>query len=213
MVDTEIGHLCEEARTRSLFEGDPVFGDLVVSMTEHMDTDRIQRVVEEFFRYAMLSHRWQGREPLCSDVGDQSVYSLSTEEMPTAIKLQTFWKTAGKAGYRWAWSDTCCIDQKNQREFEKSINSMFRLQLFSHPCLPLGRTPFVATWRTDMERVAYARLDATRAPGTCRHSILQCRLDAVSLWPACQSQIIQRDHGGDSKRSWRTCRRPALLSS
>ncbi|KAI9464862.1 hypothetical protein HD554DRAFT_2120054 [Boletus coccyginus] len=33
--------------------------------------------------------------------------------MPTAIKLQTFCKIAGKAGYRWAWSDTSCIDQKN----------------------------------------------------------------------------------------------------
>ena len=74
----------------------------------------------------MFSHRWQGKEPLCSDIGNQSVYSLSTAEMPTASKLQTFCRTVGKAGYRWAWSDTCCIDQKNQREFEKSINSMFR---------------------------------------------------------------------------------------
>ena len=126
MIDTKTGHLCEEARLRSEFESDPAFGDLIVSMTECMDTALIKRVVKEFFRYVMFSHRWQGREPLCSDVGDQSIYSLPTEEMPTAIKLQTFCRTAGKAGYRWAWSDTCCIDQKNQREFEKSINSMFR---------------------------------------------------------------------------------------
>jgi hypothetical protein len=128
MIDTKTGYLCEEARLRSVFEGDPVCGDLIVSMTECMpvDTARIKRVVKEFFQYVMFSHRWQGREPLCGDVGDQSVHDLPTEEMPTAIKLQTFCRTAGKAGYRWAWSDTCCIDQKNQREFEKSINSMFR---------------------------------------------------------------------------------------
>lgn len=126
MIDTKTGHLCEERRLRSEFEGDPVFMDLVASMTECMDTARIKRVVKEFFRYVMFSHRWQGREPLCSDIGDQSIYSLPTEDMPTAIKLQTFCRTADKAGYRWAWSDTCCIDQTNQREFEKSINSMFR---------------------------------------------------------------------------------------
>ena len=128
MIDTKTGHLCEEARLRSVFEGDPVFGELIVSMTEciPVDTARIKHVVEKFFQYVMFSHRWEGREPLFSDVGDQSVYSLPTEEMPTAIKLQTFCRTAGNAGYRWAWSDTCCINQTNQREFEKSINSMFR---------------------------------------------------------------------------------------
>ncbi|KAG1723185.1 uncharacterized protein EDB91DRAFT_1087895 [Suillus paluster] len=36
-----------------------------------------------------------------------------------------FCKTARDAGYRWAWSDTCCIDQNNNVEIQKSFNSMF----------------------------------------------------------------------------------------
>jgi len=54
MIDTKTGHLCEEARIRSLFEDDSVFGDLIVSMTERMDTDRIKCVVEGFFRCHVL---------------------------------------------------------------------------------------------------------------------------------------------------------------
>ena len=126
MIDTKTGHLCDEARLRNVFENDPVFWDLVPSVTDVTDVARIKQVVKDFFQYVMFSHRWQGREPLCSDVGDQSVYTLTTDEIPTTGKLQRFCRTAGEAGYRWAWSDTCCIDQKNQREFEKSINSMFR---------------------------------------------------------------------------------------
>ena len=138
MIDTETGHLCEAARLKSVFEGNLVFGDLILSMTERVDTAHIKHVVKEFFRYVMFSHRWQGKEPLFGDVkaqSDQSVYSLPTDNLPTAIKLQTFCRTASKVGYRWAWSDTCCIDQTNQREFEKSINSMFRW--YHHSALTL----------------------------------------------------------------------------
>ncbi|KAF8553285.1 hypothetical protein OG21DRAFT_1485545 [Imleria badia] len=130
MIDTETGRLYEAASLKGVFEGDPVFGDFIVSMTECMDDACIKQlikpVVEDFFRYVMFSHRWQGKEPLYTDVGDQSVYDLPTDEIPRAAKLQTFCRTASKAGYRWAWSDTCCIDQKNQREFAEAINSMFR---------------------------------------------------------------------------------------
>ena len=104
MIDTETGLPCEETLLRSVFEDDPVFGDLIVSMsmTEHMDTGRIMPVAKEFFRYVIFPHRWQCSEPLCSGVGDQSVYSLSREEIPTVIKLRSFCRTAGKVGYRWA---------------------------------------------------------------------------------------------------------------
>jgi len=43
----------------------------------------------------------------------------------TMVKLQTFCKTARDAGYHWAWSDTCCIDQNNNVELQRSVNSMF----------------------------------------------------------------------------------------
>ena len=125
MIDTKSGHLYNDARLRSVFGNDPVFWDIVLSGTDATDA-RIKQAVKDFFQYVMFSHKWQKIEPLYSDVGDQSVYDLTTNKIPTTDKLQTFCRTAGKAGYRWAWSDTCCIDQKNQREFEKSINSMFR---------------------------------------------------------------------------------------
>ncbi|KAG2344136.1 hypothetical protein BDR05DRAFT_839461, partial [Suillus weaverae] len=40
-------------------------------------------------------------------------------------KLQSFCRTARGAGYRWAWSDTCCIDKSNNVELQESVNSMF----------------------------------------------------------------------------------------
>jgi len=41
------------------------------------------------------------------------------------VKLQKFCKVARSAGYRWAWSVTCCIDQNNNVELQQSVNSMF----------------------------------------------------------------------------------------
>jgi hypothetical protein len=41
------------------------------------------------------------------------------------VKLQTFCKVARDAGYHWAWSDTCCIDQNSNVELQRSVNSMF----------------------------------------------------------------------------------------
>jgi hypothetical protein len=41
------------------------------------------------------------------------------------VKLQTFCKTVRDMGHRWAWSDTCCIDQNNHVELQRSVNSMF----------------------------------------------------------------------------------------
>ncbi|KAF9243926.1 hypothetical protein BU15DRAFT_27497, partial [Melanogaster broomeanus] len=41
-------------------------------------------------------------------------------------KLQQFCCTAAKCGFRWAWSDTCCINKKSSAEESESINSMFK---------------------------------------------------------------------------------------
>ncbi|KAG1732344.1 heterokaryon incompatibility protein-domain-containing protein [Suillus lakei] len=76
-----------------------------------------------YFRYAMLSHRWEGEEPLLQDIRDKVVYEL--DPVGGITKLQSFCKTARDAGYRWAWSDTCCIDKSNNVELQESVNSMF----------------------------------------------------------------------------------------
>jgi hypothetical protein len=41
------------------------------------------------------------------------------------MKLQSFCEIAHKVEYCWAWVDSCCIDQHNIVELQKSLNSMF----------------------------------------------------------------------------------------
>ncbi|KIJ68620.1 hypothetical protein HYDPIDRAFT_82704, partial [Hydnomerulius pinastri MD-312] len=73
----------------------------------------------------MFSHRWQGQEPSHEDVTKAgSVYSLDPKD--NAAKLQDFCCTAAKCGFRWAWSDTCCINKRSDAETSESINSMFK---------------------------------------------------------------------------------------
>jgi len=86
-------------------------------------SELIENAVGTYFRFVTLSHRWQGKEPLLSDIQDKAVYTLNP--VGGMVKLQSFCKTAGNAGYRWAWTDTCCIDQGNNVEVQESVNSMF----------------------------------------------------------------------------------------
>ncbi|KAG2353478.1 hypothetical protein BDR07DRAFT_1433136, partial [Suillus spraguei] len=50
---------------------------------------------------------------------------IDAEKRWHITKLQSFCKTARAAGYRWGWMDSCCIDQANNVELQKSLNSMF----------------------------------------------------------------------------------------
>ncbi|KAI9568274.1 hypothetical protein HD554DRAFT_2022616, partial [Boletus coccyginus] len=74
------------------------------------DTDSMVDAVKTSFAYAMFSHRWEGVEPLYKDV-DGSDH---------------FCRHARERGFRWAWSDTCCIDKNSTSELQKSIISMFK---------------------------------------------------------------------------------------
>ncbi|KAG2335464.1 hypothetical protein BDR05DRAFT_898465, partial [Suillus weaverae] len=84
---------------------------------------RVEEVVKSYFQYVMLSHRWEGKEPLLQDIQGKVVYKL--DPVGGIKKLQSFCRTARGAGYRWAWSDTCCIDKSNNVELQESVNSMF----------------------------------------------------------------------------------------
>jgi hypothetical protein len=92
---------------------------------KHADrpSERIEEVVMTYFRYAMLSHRWGEKEPLLREIRDKAVYEL--EPVGGVHKLQSFCGMARDAGYRWAWSDTCCIDKTDNVEFQKSVTTMF----------------------------------------------------------------------------------------
>lgn len=93
-------------------------------MATQLHRERINTVTEQYFQYVMLSHRWETKELELADVLDKSIDELDAS--PALTKLQRFCHLARNANFRWAWSDTCCINRDKDVEFEKSINSMFR---------------------------------------------------------------------------------------
>ncbi|KAH7922228.1 hypothetical protein BV22DRAFT_1095038, partial [Leucogyrophana mollusca] len=78
----------------------------------------------------MLSHRWENQEPLFRDIQPAlqpsvppNIYRMTG---PSGItKLQNFCHAARARGFRWAWSDTCCIDKSSSADLQQSIASMF----------------------------------------------------------------------------------------
>ena len=93
-------------------------------MTRRIDIVRIKHEVREYFRYAMLSHKWERHEPLFQQVVQMAVYDL--EKPPTHDKLQQFCMIVRDAGLTWAWSDTCCVDKSDYFVLQEALVSMFR---------------------------------------------------------------------------------------
>ncbi|KAG2360646.1 hypothetical protein BDR07DRAFT_133298 [Suillus spraguei] len=125
VLDTTTGLLCDRETQISTFKSSIEYNELVSSTITHRDIDmkRVEGVVGTYFRYAMLSHRWEGKEPLLQDIQGRAVYMLTP--VGGIAKLQSFCQTAYSLGYRWAWSDTCCIDKNNPTEHQDSVKSMF----------------------------------------------------------------------------------------
>ncbi|KAH7904324.1 hypothetical protein BJ138DRAFT_934634 [Hygrophoropsis aurantiaca] len=125
LVETTTGRLCDRDERINTFKTTTYCKELISSMTTDatFDHERIAEVVKNYFQYTMLSHRWEGKEPLLCDVQNTSVYDL--ESLYPVTKLQQFCRTARDAGYNWGWSDTCCIDKTNSVELQQSLNSMF----------------------------------------------------------------------------------------
>ncbi|KAH7924663.1 hypothetical protein BV22DRAFT_1129637 [Leucogyrophana mollusca] len=125
LIDTVHGSLCSPSDRRAMFEESFEFGSLLFLITNPpvlQHADSIRKVVERYFGYVMLSHRWQDDEPLYGSL-EPNIY-----EMPASrgiAKLQGFCRTARNLGYRWAWSDTCCIDKTSSLELQETIVSMF----------------------------------------------------------------------------------------
>ncbi|KAG1786314.1 uncharacterized protein HD556DRAFT_1528393 [Suillus plorans] len=126
VLDTSTGRLCERKAQIEAFERSTEYKELLSSITKRTDLrmERIKEVVKKYFSYVMLSHRWEGKEPLLCDIRGNSVYEL--ESVGSVEKLQRFCETARDAGCRWAWSDTCCINKEDTVELPESITSMFR---------------------------------------------------------------------------------------
>ncbi|KAG2335862.1 hypothetical protein BDR05DRAFT_206006 [Suillus weaverae] len=125
VLDTTTGLLCDREAQISTFKSSIEYKELVSSTIMHRDIQmkRVEEVVMRCFQYVMLSHRWEGEEPLLQDIQGKVVYDL--DPVGGIMKLQCFCKTARDLGYRWAWSDTCCIDKSNDVELQASVKSMF----------------------------------------------------------------------------------------
>ncbi|OAX35520.1 hypothetical protein K503DRAFT_802760 [Rhizopogon vinicolor AM-OR11-026] len=119
------GHVCDRVAQINTFKLSTEYKELLSSTMKHADMrmERIEKAVKMYFRCVMLSHRWEEIEPLLRDIQDKDISEL--DHVGGIAKLQSFCRTARDAGFRWAWVDTCCIDQNNIFEVQQSVNSMF----------------------------------------------------------------------------------------
>ncbi|KAF8552461.1 hypothetical protein OG21DRAFT_1511487 [Imleria badia] len=125
LIDVKSGLLCDGQRRSHTFKLEPEFKELRSSMTEESDDERIRRVVVAYFRYVTLSHVWQGQEPSFQDVNSAgSVWQLDSS--PLNEKLLQFCEVVRTEGYRWAWSDTCCIDKTISTVLNQSLTMMYK---------------------------------------------------------------------------------------
>ncbi|KAG1897950.1 uncharacterized protein F5891DRAFT_956243 [Suillus fuscotomentosus] len=125
LLETSTGYLCNrEAQIRIFMKSTEYKKLLYESMIRApINTESINKAVAKFFGWVMLSHRWDRKEPLLHNIQGRVVYELN--EVGGIEKLRKFCRKARDLGYRWAWSDTCCIDQENNVELQRSVNSMF----------------------------------------------------------------------------------------
>ena len=126
LIDTATGCLYDKAQQAAAFEELPIYDELRSSMTTRAQVDnvRIQKKVKEFYRYVMLSHKWQLNEPTFRQVQDTSIYDLPPS--PTMAKLRNFCNLAVALQFKWAWSDTCCVNQLDKGVLQESLIAMFR---------------------------------------------------------------------------------------
>ena len=126
LLNTLTGRLCGRDELMLDFENSAQYKELLGSATNsHPSQDEyICKTVSAYFQYAIFSHRWGLDEPVLRDVHDRDAYKM---ELPHGIiKLQSFCAEASIRSYRWAWSDTCCIDRESSAELQEAIGSMFR---------------------------------------------------------------------------------------
>ena len=124
LLNTDSGRLLDKSEQACSFKLQPIFRELISSMTTHIDHSRIEREVAEYYRYAMFSHKWEDNEPLFEKVMRIVVYDL--DESLTHDKLKMFCKIVRDSGFHWAWSDTCCINKGDHFVLQEALVSMFR---------------------------------------------------------------------------------------
>ena len=124
LFNTASGCLYNKSEQAAAFELLPVFTELILSMTTHIDHARIEQEVTEYYRYATFSHKWEDNEPLFDKVMNIVVYELG--QSPTYDKLKMFCKIVREAGFHWAWSDTCCINKADHFVLQEALVAVFK---------------------------------------------------------------------------------------
>jgi len=126
LLNTLTGRLCGRDELMSDFDNSAQYKELLESATHSHPPQHeyIRETVSSYFQYVTLSHRWGSDELVLRDVQGRVIYDIELSH--GIIKLQAFCADASKRGYRWAWSDTCCIDKESSAELQKAIGSMFR---------------------------------------------------------------------------------------
>ncbi|KAI9461109.1 hypothetical protein HD554DRAFT_1529887 [Boletus coccyginus] len=132
LIDVTTGRLCDRQVLPDLFKSDLTFKELVSSMTEEIDKERIRKTINEYFGHVMFSHVWgsgkeeeKKNEPSFKAVkNSESVHRLP--DAPMNNKLRNFCAKVAELGYRWAWSDTCCIDKSDDAILNRSLRSMYK---------------------------------------------------------------------------------------
>ena len=123
LIDLTDGRLRNREERTAAFESSRMFKKLVSSTTTRPDLVRTNREVRKYFRYVMLSHRWEANEPLYQQVIDEVVYELKNS--PTHDKLRRFCEIVRDAEFPWAWSDTCCINKSDHFVLQEALVAMF----------------------------------------------------------------------------------------
>jgi hypothetical protein len=126
LIDTVTGRLYDKVQQAAAFEELPIYDELRSSMTTRtrLDHARIRKEVKKFYRYVMLSHRWQPHEPTFQMVENTSIYGLPAS--PANSKVQRFCELVRYLDFQWAWSDTCCVNQLDKGVQQESLVAMFR---------------------------------------------------------------------------------------
>jgi hypothetical protein len=122
LLNTKDGKIYAHPALITKFEESRIFRSILFLTTTRCALEQKQYIVEvvkPFFAYAMLSHRWEAQELGFKDIPQEGVYSSTFD------KVRNLCREARRHNLHWAWVDTCCIDQTNSVEVQKSISSMF----------------------------------------------------------------------------------------
>lgn len=97
--------------------------------------------------YAILSHRWISDEVSFSDV-----IARKFRHRQGYLKFRNTLRRAREDGFRHAWIDTCCIDQRSSADVSEAINSMFRWYRDAQTCYVYLHDVEHETWKDTLRQ-------------------------------------------------------------